>query len=74
MLRATSLTLTASLLNFGLLDGPRALVSAAAIVPAMAGMWLGQRIRSGLSIEQFRLAVFGALLATGLYTFTSKLL
>src|SRR5947199_77162 len=67
VLCATSLTLTSSLLFFGLLDGPRAVVSAAAVVPALAGMWLGQQIRLRLSVEQFRLAVFWALLLTGLY-------
>ena len=74
VLCATSLTLTASLLQFGMLDGPRAIVSAAAVAPAVAGMWLGQQIRSRLSVEQFRLAVFWALLLTGLYTFASRLL
>lgn len=74
VLCATSLTLTASLLFFGLLDGPRAIVSAAAVVPALAGMWVGQQIRLRLSVDQFRLAVFWALLLTGVYTFTSRLL
>jgi uncharacterized protein len=74
VLCATSLTLTASLLNFGLLDGPRAIVSAVAVVPAVAGMWLGQQVRLRLSIEQFRQAVFWALLLTGVYTFSSRLL
>ena len=74
VLCATSLTLTASLLFFGMLDGPRALVSAAAVVPAIGGMWLGQQIRSRLSVEQFRLAVFWALLLTGLYTVATRLL
>ena len=74
VLCATSLTLTASLLNFGLLDGRRAVVSAVAVVPAMVGMYVGQRIRLRLSIEQFRLAVFWALLLTGLYTFASRVL
>ena len=74
VLCATSLTLTASLINFGLLDGRRAIVSAAAVVPALAGMWMGQQIRRRLSIEQFRLAVFWALLLTGVYTFASRLL
>ena len=74
VLCATSLTLTASLLLFGLLDGPRATVSAAAVVPALAGMWVGQQIRLRLSVEQFRLAVFWALLLTGVYTFASRLL
>ncbi len=74
VLCATSLTLTASLLFFGLLDGPRAVVSAAAVVPALAGMWLGQQVRLRLSVEQFRLAVFWALLLMGVYTFASRLL
>lgn len=74
VLCATSITLTASLLFFGLLDGPRATVSAAAVLPALGGMWLGQQIRSRLSVEQFRLAVFWALLLTGLYTVATRLL
>lgn len=74
VLCATSVTLTGSLLHFGLLDGPHALLSAGAIVPSMAGMWIGQRIRAGLSVEQFRVAVFAALALTGLYTVLSRLL
>ena len=74
VLCATSFTLAASLINFGLFDGPRALVSAGAVVPSIAGMWLGQRIRAGLSIEQFRVAVFTVLGAMGLYTVVSHLL
>jgi uncharacterized protein len=74
VLCATSVTLTASLLNFGLLDGPRTVVSAAAVLPALAGMWLGQQVRLRLSVEQFRQAVFWALLLTGLYTFASRAL
>ena len=74
VLCATSFSLVISLLSFGLLDGPRALVSAAAVVPALAGMWLGQKVRLRLSIDQFRVVVFWALLLTGLYTFASRLL
>lgn len=74
VLCATSLTLTSSLLFFGLLDGPRAIVSAVAVVPALGGMWLGQQVRRRLSVEQFRQAVYWALLLTGLYTFASRLL
>jgi len=74
VLCATSLTLAASLLSFGLLDGQRAVVSAAACVPALGGMWVGQRIRRRLSVDQFRSAVFWALMATGLYTFVTRLL
>ena len=74
VLCATSFTLAASLIHFGLFDGPRALISAGAVVPSIAGMWLGQRIRAGLSVEQFRLAVFWALMLTGVYTFASRVL
>ncbi|UYN94761.1 MAG: sulfite exporter TauE/SafE family protein [Enhydrobacter sp.] len=74
VLCATSLTLTVSLLTFGLLDGARAIVSAGAVVPALAGMWLGQWVRLRLSVEQFRQAVFWALLLTGVYTFASRVL
>lgn len=74
VLCATSLTLTFSLVFFGLLDGPRAIVSGGAVVPALAGMWVGQQIRMRLSVEQFRLAVFWALLLTGVYTFASRVL
>ncbi|MCW5737461.1 MAG: sulfite exporter TauE/SafE family protein [Enhydrobacter sp.] len=73
VLCATSLMLTVSLLRFGLLDGPHAIVSAIAVVPAIAGMWVGTRIRLRLSTEQFRIAVLWALLLTGLYTFASRL-
>jgi uncharacterized protein len=74
LVQTLGVVLTFSLLHFGLLDGPRAVVSAAAVVPALAGMWLGQQIRQRLSVEQFRLAVFWALLLTGLYTFASRVL
>ena len=73
VLCATSLSLTVSLLKFGLLDGPHAIVSAIAVVPAIAGMALGARIRRRMSVDQFRLAVLWALLLTGLYTFASRL-
>jgi hypothetical protein len=44
------------------------------VVPAIAGMYVGQHIRRRLSVEQFRLAVLWALLLTGLYTFASRVL
>lgn len=74
VLCATSLVLTASLLMFGVLDSPHAIVSAIAVVPAVAGQHLGTLVRLRLSIDQFRLAIFWALLLTGLYTFASRLL
>lgn len=73
VLCATSLALTVSLLGFGMLDRAHAVVSAVAVVPAIAGMFVGTKIRLRLSVEQFRLAVLWALLLTGLYTFVSRL-
>lgn len=69
-----SFALTGSLLYYGLLDQRHAVVSALAVVPAVAGQIVGQRIRMRLSVEQFRIVVFLALLVTGLYTFASRLL
>jgi len=42
-----------------------ALYSTAALAPAFAGMWIGQRIRSRLSEEHFRRGVFVFLLIVG---------
>jgi hypothetical protein len=72
VLCATSLALAGSLLKFGLLDGPHALVSAIAVVPAIGGMFIGTRIRRRLSVDQFRVAVLWVLLLTGLYTFANR--
>lgn len=69
-----SLVLTASLLTYGLLDERHVVVSAIAVVPAVAGQTVGALIRQRLSIEQFRQVVFWALLLTGLYTFAARLL
>jgi uncharacterized membrane protein YfcA len=69
-----SLVLTASLLTYGLLDERHIVVSAIAVVPAVAGQTVGALIRQRLSIEQFRQVVFWALLLTGLYTFAARLL
>ena len=42
-------------------------LSAAALVPAAAGMWLGQRIGRKLSEARFRRVFFAALLLLGAY-------
>ena len=46
--------------------GLRAL-SAAGLVPVLAGMWLGQRIGRNLSEARFRRAFFSTLLLPGAY-------
>jgi len=43
------------------------LTSLAAVLPAVAGMWIGQRLRRRLSEQHFRLVFFNALLLLGIY-------
>ncbi len=56
-----------SLERHDLLPPSLALLSAVAVVPALAGMWFGQQIRSRLSESAFRKIFLYALLALGLY-------
>jgi uncharacterized membrane protein YfcA len=49
----------------GLMPADLSALSAAALVPALAGMWLGQRIRRNLSEARFRRVFFSALLLLG---------
>lgn len=51
----------------GLLTVDLGALSTAAVVPAIVGMWLGQRLRHRLSEQRFRQVFFLALLALGLY-------
>ncbi|MCL5776974.1 sulfite exporter TauE/SafE family protein [Limibaculum sp. FT325] len=50
-----------------LLSPEQAAVSAAAILPAFAGMWIGQRVRHRISESLFRRVFFVALLVVGVY-------
>lgn len=50
-----------------LITGDQALLSAVAVLPALLGMVLGQRIRRYLSEATFRRVLFVSLLALGLY-------
>ena len=51
----------------GLMPADLSALSAAALAPALAGMWLGQRIRRNLSGARFRRTFFSALLLLGTY-------
>jgi len=64
---ASTLALAAALGGNGLLSVDLGLWSLAAVVPAILGMALGQRIRSALSEALFRRVFFAALLVLGLY-------
>ncbi len=74
LIQAMGLLFTASTLALGLALQGNALLtaelgtlSAAALLPAIVGMVIGQRIRRRLSEEIFRKVFFAALLALGLY-------
>lgn len=63
----STLALAVALQGNSLLTPDLGLLSAAALLPAIAGMVLGQRIRQRLSEERFRRVFFSALLALGFY-------
>lgn len=63
----STLALGASLGSFGLLGGREALASLALVVPALGGVWAGQRLRRQVSEAVFRKLVLTAILALGLY-------
>ena len=62
-----ALTLGAGLARHGVLTADIGVVSVGALVPAFAGMWVGQKIRARLSEERFRRVFFIALLLVGIY-------
>ena len=64
---AATCMLGAGLAGHGLLSADMSWLSAAAVAPAMAGVWLGARLRRRLSPERFRQAFLAGLLATGAY-------
>ncbi|MEO1264270.1 MAG: sulfite exporter TauE/SafE family protein, partial [Pseudomonadota bacterium] len=62
----STLVLGLGLTRVALLDQPLAIVSAAAVVPAFAGMAIGRRISDRLSNAAFRKAFFIGLIAVAL--------
>ncbi|MBN3563042.1 sulfite exporter TauE/SafE family protein [Amphritea spongicola] len=63
----SSLGLAISLQGNGMLTVENGVMSVAGLLPAMAGMFLGQKIRRRLSAEAFKKALFIALFLLGLY-------
>lgn len=61
----STLALGANLAAAGSFHAEAALQSGAVLLPALAGMWLGQRLRDELSQESFRRWLFAGLLALG---------
>ncbi|MEZ5739090.1 MAG: sulfite exporter TauE/SafE family protein [Burkholderiaceae bacterium] len=64
---SSTLALGVAMAGHRLLDGPQALVSAGALLPALLGMVLGQRLRRRLSESTFRRVFFVSLLVIGCY-------
>lgn len=67
----STLALGVSLSGNELLSEKQMMVSALGLIPAIAGMLIGQRIRSHLSEQLFRKVFFTALLLLGSYIFLS---
>lgn len=64
---ASTVALAFALQGNSLLTHKLGLVSAAAVVPAAVGMFVGQRVRRRLSEERFRKVFFIGILALGVY-------
>lgn len=69
----STLALAAALGARGLLTGELGWLSLAAVVPALAGLWCGGRLRGRLSEAAFRRALLGALLLLGLWILAGAL-
>lgn len=67
----STLALAVALGGNGLLDAQLGMMSAVALVPAIAGMMIGARVRGRLSEARFRTVLFVALLAMGVHLSTN---
>ena len=70
----STLALAAALALTGQYQLPAAGSSLLAVIPALAGMWIGQRARAKLEADTFRRWFFACLVALGLYMFARALL
>ncbi|MBO6756961.1 MAG: sulfite exporter TauE/SafE family protein [Roseibium sp.] len=71
---ASTLALAVSLSGHGLLAGTQTVTSAAMVIPALAGVWLGSRIRRKLTDRGFRTVVLVVLFSLGAYLLIAGLL
>ncbi len=62
-----TVTLGIALSRYSLLSGDHAIISAASVIPAFAGLYLGQKIRARLSEDRFRMVIYCALAAFGIF-------
>lgn len=63
----STIALAVALADRRLLSAELLTTSAAAVVPALVGMYAGQKVRHGLSEERFRQLLLGGLMALGVY-------
>lgn len=63
----STIALGISLGGFGLMSGREALASVVLIVPALSGVWIGQRIRRRVSEAAFRRLILIAIFGLGIY-------
>jgi uncharacterized membrane protein YfcA len=66
---AVTLALGVALMGHGMMPAKLGIMSIAALVPAMLGMAVGQRIRKRIPEDRFRQVFFFGMLALGVYTF-----
>lgn len=64
---SSGLLVTGAFAAVGILDLPRALMSAACVVPALLGLWIGDRIGQRFSLNGFQRLILLMLLCLGLY-------
>jgi hypothetical protein len=69
----STLALAVALQKAHVLTVQHGMLSFGAVLPAIVGMILGQRVRSHLSERRFRKVFFAALLALGVYIIVSAL-
>jgi uncharacterized membrane protein YfcA len=69
----STLALALSLYGHGLMTAERSVLSAAALIPALAGMAAGQWVRGRLTEATFRRVFFVSLVALGLYILAGAL-
>ena len=70
---SSTVALAVALHQADFLDAQQGILSSAAVVPAIAGMIVGQKVRTKLSEQRFRTIFFVALLMLGIYIVVSAL-
>lgn len=69
----TTIALLVALTEVGTLDAPRAITSLFLLLPALAGMWLGQRLRPFLSERQFQVLLYLVLGAIAIHLIVTSI-